>query len=257
MAFFHSPNIVTDNLMFHVDAADRVSYYSGSTTWKDLSGNGRDGILSGSGGTRGTIGTVSSSEAVGGAMAFDAGVDQISITSTGTPGGAKSTGAGANAFGNNADISAEAWVKTSNGDGGIIGEWIKSSGTSGTTGNWLLRIGGGYPTITVWTANNSTPRYLSPTPVAVNDNVWHHIVGTSENSAATMSMYVDGNFTTGSTSTSTVAHGEDGIYSANAVIGKINGPAKSTMALIRVYDKTLSVVEVRQNFNAQRGRFGV
>ena len=61
-------------------------------------------------------------------MAFDAGVDQISITSTGTPGGAKSTGAGANAFGNNADISAEAWVKTSNGDGGIIGEWIKSSG---------------------------------------------------------------------------------------------------------------------------------
>ena len=151
--------IVKDNLMFHVDAADRVSYYSGSTTWKDLSGNGRDGILSGSGGTRGTIGTVSSSEAVGGAMSFDNGVDQISITSTGTPGGAASTGAGPKAFGNNADISVEVWIKGTD-DGGIIGEWIKSSTINGTTGNWLLRIGGGYPTITVWTANNSTPRYL-------------------------------------------------------------------------------------------------
>ena len=139
MAQHYNPHIVTDNLMFHVDAADRVSYYSGSTTWKDLSGNGRDGILSGSGGTRGTIGTVSSSEAVGGAMSFDNGVDQISITSTGTPGGAQSTGAGPKAFGNNADISVEAWVKGTKTDGGIIGEWRKSSGYNGTTGNWQIQ----------------------------------------------------------------------------------------------------------------------
>ena len=61
MAFFHSPNIVTDGLVLCLDAADKTSY-SGSihggtiATWTDLSGNGNNGTFnnttfdSGSGG---------------------------------------------------------------------------------------------------------------------------------------------------------------------------------------------------------------
>ena len=72
-----------------------------------------------------------------------------------------------------------------------------------------------------------------------------------------MSMYVDGNFTTGSINTSVINHQEDGNYSANAVVGRINNQLNSNIALVRVYDKTLNDKEVRQNFNAQRSRFGV
>ena len=45
---FGSPQIVTDSLVLYVDAANPSSYTSGSITWKDLSGNNRNGTLSGS-----------------------------------------------------------------------------------------------------------------------------------------------------------------------------------------------------------------
>jgi hypothetical protein len=33
---FGTPNIVTDGLVYYVDAANQISYVSGSTTWKDM-----------------------------------------------------------------------------------------------------------------------------------------------------------------------------------------------------------------------------
>ena len=40
MGLHYSPRIVTNGLV--LDAADRNSYVSGSSTWYDLSGNGND-----------------------------------------------------------------------------------------------------------------------------------------------------------------------------------------------------------------------
>jgi len=45
MAFAYSPKIVTDGLVFAVDAANTKSYPGSGTTWKDLSGNSNDGTL--------------------------------------------------------------------------------------------------------------------------------------------------------------------------------------------------------------------
>ena len=48
MALQHSPKIVTDDLTFLLDAANKKSYDqtgSGGTTWTDLSGNGNNGTL--------------------------------------------------------------------------------------------------------------------------------------------------------------------------------------------------------------------
>ena len=42
MAFHHSPNIVTDGLQFYIDAANPKSYPGSGTTWYDLSGNDFD-----------------------------------------------------------------------------------------------------------------------------------------------------------------------------------------------------------------------
>jgi hypothetical protein len=39
MGLHHSPRIVTDGLVLALDAADRNSYTSGSSTWNDVSGN--------------------------------------------------------------------------------------------------------------------------------------------------------------------------------------------------------------------------
>lgn len=45
MAFHNSGRIVTNGLVLSLDAADRNSYVSGSTTWFDLSGNNNTGSL--------------------------------------------------------------------------------------------------------------------------------------------------------------------------------------------------------------------
>ena len=45
MALHHNPRIVTSGLVLALDAADRNSIISGSTTWNDLSGNGHNVTL--------------------------------------------------------------------------------------------------------------------------------------------------------------------------------------------------------------------
>ena len=45
MALVHSPKIVIDNLLFYVDAANTKSYPGTGTSWSDLSGNGHNGEL--------------------------------------------------------------------------------------------------------------------------------------------------------------------------------------------------------------------
>jgi len=45
MATYYSPKIVTNGLVLALDAANRKSYNSGSTTWYDLSGNNKNFVL--------------------------------------------------------------------------------------------------------------------------------------------------------------------------------------------------------------------
>ena len=45
MGLHHSPKIVTNGLVLALDAGDRNSYTSGSSTWNDLSGNGYNATL--------------------------------------------------------------------------------------------------------------------------------------------------------------------------------------------------------------------
>ena len=45
MGFYRGPNIVTEGLVFAVDAASTRSYPGSGTTWIDLSGQGNNATL--------------------------------------------------------------------------------------------------------------------------------------------------------------------------------------------------------------------
>jgi hypothetical protein len=47
MALHHFPRITTDGLVLCLDAGNPLSYTSGDSVWKDLSGNGNDGTIYG------------------------------------------------------------------------------------------------------------------------------------------------------------------------------------------------------------------
>ena len=70
MGLAHSPNIVTDNLVFCVDAANTKSYSGSGTDWKDLGSQGNNGTL-----TNGP--TFNSSN--GGSIVFDGSLEDALI----------------------------------------------------------------------------------------------------------------------------------------------------------------------------------
>ena len=73
MAFHNSGRIVTSGLVLSLDAADRNSYVSGSTTWFDLSGNNNSGSL--------VNGPTFSSDN-GGSIVFDGQNDYVDLGTT-------------------------------------------------------------------------------------------------------------------------------------------------------------------------------
>jgi len=73
MAIFkNNPPIITNGLVLYLDAANRQSYVSGSTTWQDLSGQGNNGTL---------VGGPTFDTTNGGSIVFDAINDHVSIPS--------------------------------------------------------------------------------------------------------------------------------------------------------------------------------
>jgi hypothetical protein len=125
---------------------------------------------------------------------------------------------------------------------------IDPSSTSGTIvkqrGGWGQQLG----------MNSSAVRFTIHTDVNVtdvdsvgaglNDNQWHHIVGTYDGS--TMNLYVDGVLNnSGSRSGATLLNDDD-----TTVVGAANvfgsGPVKAVIDDVRIYNRALSPTEIQQ-----------
>ena len=71
MATYYNPKIITDNLVFCVDAANTKSYSGSGTDWKDLSGKGNNGTL---------VGGTGYSSDNGGCLIFDGTDDKVTMS---------------------------------------------------------------------------------------------------------------------------------------------------------------------------------
>ena len=221
---YYGGPIVTDGLVFAVDASNLVSYESGSTLAYQLTGSVNSGSL--------TNGVTFLSN-TGGTWGFDGTDDFIN-------------------FGNSAPInfiytnpfSLEAWFNpnATSGFKHIIGK---------TYANYRVAQNGSAVSFRL-DANN----LAFQTSGILVAGKWHHMVATWEPLTFTGRIYIDGILA--ATSTNATVDWTD--TSANFQVG--NSPGESyyfngNIALGRVYNKTLSAAEVSQNFQAQRTRFGI
>ena len=213
--------IVTDGLAIILDAGFTPSYPKNGTTWYDLSGNGNDGTL-----TNGP--TFDTGD--GGSIEFDGTNDEVTYPST-----------------NSADHSVEVWFNANDliGTQALIGEgaYYRLYLVGSTSLYWWNRAGtGGSITSISYSSTFSTAQ-------------WYHAVGVTE-SGSERKLFLNGievasestaiNFGTGSTNGSIA----NGFPNASLFFhGKIAGAKK--------YNRALSASEVLQNFNAQKGRFGL
>jgi hypothetical protein len=227
-ANFEYEGIVTDGLVLNLDAGFVGSYPTINTTWYDLSGNASNGTL---------INGPTFNSANSGSIVFDGSNDLI------------------------------------NGPNNVT--WFSNS--SFTIESWF-KFNSSPPTEQLWFSGNQSPpgliqqdihlRVMSGTGLrfgfygddldasnVVSHSNWYQVICSYDYSTDNSKIFVNG---------SQVATGSMGPYTpidANVGIGYWRGRNvqyfKGNIAITRVYNRVLSQTEITQNYNAQKGRFGL
>ncbi len=213
------PNIISDNLALHYDAANANSYPGSGTTWKDLKGTGNATLNNGP----------SYSTSYGGMIAFDGTNDFAatnSITLSYPPGFTVEIVAKFNS------ISGAQGLITFNNTG--ASKYINFYKGNGTGMRW--EVGAGQ---SVTGTNNLTA------------GVWYHFTGVYDGTTARL--YRNGVLEASANLTSTTT------TTASVVMGAFDNtgtyPFNGNIAIARFYTRPLSASEVLQNYNSTKIRF--
>lgn len=210
---------------------------SGTTAY-DRSGQGNNGTL--------TNGPVVAEGKIGQGISFDGSNDYVNIPDN-----------DAIDFDYSQDFSVAFWmrapvaqIETTNTDNALEEKWAGSGGypytfrmynqTYGTVGDrGKVRFA----------RYDGTHNPYAISSVAVNDNIWHHVVGVK--SGSTMTLYMDGASSGTSTDTTTATT----TNATSVSLGARNGASNRFIGSLdefRVYNRTLSAAEVLELYNQGR-----
>ena len=219
--------IVTDGLVFNLDAGFTPSYPKNGTTWYDVSDANNGTLINGP--TFNTDG--------GGSIDFDGSNDLVNGPINVT-------------WFSNSSFTIESWFKF---DSSPPSEqlWFSAnqSPPGGTQQDIHLRVVGGSGLRFGFYSNDLNAYNV------VSPSNWYQIVCWYDYSNDNSKIYING---------SEVVSGNQGPYTpANAQIGigywrnRNVQYFKGNIAITRIYNRALSSSEILQNFNAQKGRFGL
>ena len=218
MSYSFGKSIVTDGLVFYVDAANDNSYPESGTTWFDLIGE-NDGTFSA---------TPTIDSANGGSIVFD-GVDDYVVVSVPTSG----------------DTTYCAWFKTngSNANTRIIhantnGQRNFSLGYSSASGHVGGYDGTNQP-ITTSTFDDGNWHYA----VAVMKTNDYKIYVDGQNQSLTWRLGTNGNWNNNTTNVE---------YIGTTISSSF---LNANLSQVKIYNRALSSTEILQNYNALKNRF--
>lgn len=228
MATRYNSQLVKDGLLICLDAANPKSYPRSGNSWYDLSGNDRTGTL-----TNGP--TFDSSN--NGSIYCD-GLDDFIVSTTFTP--------------NITNKTLSGWCKLSS-----VSQ--QAGGLSGIMGN------GGEPFDTI--VYNETGQGWGFGSTGFQRTAWSGVLETSTSAWVNMTAtYADNNYNlyrNGVLILNTTSYAALNYnFSSNYIMGKrhgsgVTGPLNAYIAMGMLYSRALSPNEVRQNYNATKGRFGL
>jgi hypothetical protein len=223
MAFNYSPKIVTDGLVFYLDAANSKSYASGSTAWNDISRGGNNGTL---------VNGPTFNSGSNGNIVFDGVNDYVTIPDS-------------PALKLNGNFTIMLWHRGITKTNTFPGPLYK--------GNSSI-VGGGY--ILFYTSVNNGEIYLKrdnvqfPINNAVN-TYWSHITFTYD--GTNVRGYLNG---VSSYISSTVTYSTN-TDNSSLLLGRADQSGNAAIGTVQMYSKALSAQEILQNFNATKTRFGL
>ncbi len=152
----------------------------------------------------------------------------------------------------NNSLTIEAWFRINNNDSGNI---ISYPWNGNGEYNWRL-----LDTSVIFSGAGSVS--IS----GVNDGNWHQLVATA--TSTTVKAYIDGSLSGTTNHTSEYTGPTHGVTAHSFAImtlypygtwaaGNTGFSTDGQFAIARIYNTELSAAEIKQNFNAQRGRFGI
>jgi len=217
--------IVTDGLVFNLDAGFTPSYPRNGTTLYDISNKGNDGSL---------INGPTFNSSDGGYLVFDGTNDYVNVSNF-------------SGLNSNPSYTMMTWMQFGNlsllnyVDSNIM--WY--GGTSKRAAAALEQKGSKFCSLHY----SDDVTFNSFSPVI---NTPYHAVMTYDSSSRVVKLYVNGSFIQSGT------HGGNlNITSQTLRVG--GGPRewRGKIATSQIYDRVLSADEILQNYNAQKGRFGL
>ena len=230
MATFGGPNTVETGLVVSVDAANPTSFPGSGTTWRDLSGNSKNGTTSGA--------TYVSQN--GGVFNFDGINDTISF-------GTGNTFFPLTSFTIDLWTQSKGTVPTTGTTPGLFGFTYGIRAYFDLTNRVVLSISSGSSSQNLTYTHNTNIR---------DDGSWNNIVfqATPTNSY----IYLNGEL---KASRSLTWLG-DTIWPTNTWnLGRDNNNSTQfftgSIASYKMYNAALTLPQIQQNFNAMRGRFGI
>lgn len=242
MGLNHSPSIVTNGLVLALDAANPKSYPGSGNTWIDMSSNRHSATLNSSN-------TVYSTN-FGGTFVFNGSNSTIQTTLTNYPLASWTE-----------PFSAECWIYIPTSDvwnttnrSGIFhrGSFVGYHGLfKGLTNNQVI-----------FSLRGNTGGANYTTGIITRDS-WYHLVGTwsGTNTEALSNLYINGTLANSSNLSSVIVEapevGTPWIIGNPTVEGSTGSYFTGNVSSAKVYQKALSAIEVLQNYNAIRGRYGL
>ena len=233
MGLSHSPRIVTDGLVFCVDAANKRSYPGVGTTWTDLTANKNNGTLTNMPDNFSTDGA--------GSLTFD-GIDEyVACVQSFSRNQTQLTISSWVKF-NSFTTSRTIYVETKND--------ISSRIDLAVTTSQGIRLAGRDDD-----SDSFTQFAISATSL-INTDVWYNIVGVYDPLNTNNNVYL--NSVNVTSSSSNLGDGFPDTTSATQRIGN-NGPNTGYMngniALVQIYNRALTPDEIKQNYLATKGRY--
>ena len=220
------PDVIDNGLVLALDAADTNSYSGSGTTWSDLSGKGNTGTL---------VNGVGYSN---GYLSFDGSDDKVTLSSNNVNGLSSGT----------TDFSILTWVKYNSTT--AYTAFFEKQNATGTAIRLDMGWIGNVIYLTTSNSDGTTVNQGSFTYGANNPNLWYHIALTCGGSSK--KGYVNSVNTFSQTFTSYYPDNTHNL-GIGGNIRELNG----NIAQVSMYNRALTASEIKQNFNALRGRFGI
>jgi hypothetical protein len=220
------PFIVLDGLVLYLDAGVTLSYPGTGTTWTDVNGLGtiNNGTL---------INGVGYSSANSGSIVFDGVDDQINAT----------------AINVGTNFTVNVWAKVTSTTRMIL---LSNAYLYTTNKGFLFNVGNNGTDL--FLALGQDQQYRVSSNGYVSANTWFCASTTFD--GTTIKLYYNGVETTYQAtvgSISTLVYDANPLYLGKGTYDIFQG----NIAISQMYNRALSAAEITQNYNAQKGRFGL